>query len=172
MTQDIGESWRNVTSITVCHAGATMCATISMDIYGRNRKRERNGNIRLFSCDAFHYAFEADALPDACPSYHFDSILGLTDFGRRVTFPAVRPATEVKIRAYEDIGKTAYRERKFIDWVDNLPSYVLSDDEYHVALMLLHTFKTTPDLYTTLHKRPAPYQKWRHRRTSGTGYGV
>jgi hypothetical protein len=119
-----------------------------MDIYNGNRKREENGNMGLFACNACRYFFEADALPDTCPNCHLDSVLGSTDSGRRVSFPAVRAATEAEVKAYEEVGKAAQEERDFLEWLDSLSSYDLSNDEYHVALMLLHSFRTTPDLYT------------------------
>lgn len=104
--------------------------------------------MRVFVCNACHRVFEAESSPNACPSCHLDCVLGSTDTGRRVAFPAVRAATDVEIQAYEDVGKVIQEERTFLEWVDNLSAYDLSDDEYHVALMLLHSFKTTPELYT------------------------
>lgn len=45
--------------------------------------------------------------------------------------------------------QAAHAEKAFLEWVDSLSSYALSDNEYHAALMLLHSFKTTPGLYAT-----------------------
>lgn len=103
--------------------------------------------MSVFVCNACHQVFEAESLPDACPSCDLDSVLGSTDTGRRVAFPAVRSATEAEIQAYENVGKAIQEERTFLEWVDSLSAYDLSDDEYHVALMLLHSFKATP-IYT------------------------
>lgn len=100
--------------------------------------------MSVFVCNACHRVFEAKSLPNACPSCNLDSVLGSTDTDRRVAFPAVRAATEAEIQAYEDVGKA----KTFLEWADSLSAYDLSDDEYHVALMLLHSFMTTPGLYT------------------------
>lgn len=103
--------------------------------------------MSVFVCNACHRVFEAESLPDTCPSCNLDSVLGSTDTGRRVAFPAIRPATEGEIQAYENVGNAIQEGRPFLEWLDNLSSYDLSNDEYHVALMLLHNFKTAP-VYT------------------------
>ena len=104
--------------------------------------------METFVCNACNHIFQAEAQPASCPRCNLDSVLGSTDSGRRVSFPAVRPATEAEIRAYEEVEIAAQEERDFLEWLDSLSSYELSNDEYHVALMLLHSFRTTPDLYT------------------------
>ena len=102
----------------------------------------------IFVCNACNHMFQAEIQPAVCPNCNLDSVLGSTDSGRRVSFPAVRAATEAEVKAYEEVGKAAQEERDFLEWLDSLSSYDLSNDEYHVALMLLHSFRTTRDLYT------------------------
>lgn len=102
----------------------------------------------IFVCNACNHMFQAEIQPAVCPNCNLDSVLGSTDSGRRVSFPAVRAATEAEVKAYEEVGKAAQGEINFLEWLDSLSSYDLSNDEYHVALMLLHSFRTTPDLYT------------------------
>lgn len=48
----------------------------------------------LFVCNAYHYVFEADTLPDTCPRRHLESVLGSTDSGRKAALPAVRPTVK------------------------------------------------------------------------------
>ena len=104
--------------------------------------------MEIFVCNACNHIFQAEAPPTACPRCNLDSVLGSTDSGRRVSFPAVRTANDAEIQSYEDVEKAAQEERDFLEWLDSLASYDLSNDEYHVALMLLHSFRATPDLYT------------------------
>ncbi len=105
--------------------------------------------MNVFVCNACNHVFRADTQSGACPSCGLDSVLGSTDTGRRVPFPSVRPATEAETQAYEEAVQAAHAEKAFLEWVDSLSSYALSDNEYHAALMLLHSFKTTPGLYAT-----------------------
>lgn len=102
----------------------------------------------LYFCCACSYVFKAEIMPESCPACRQANVFASTDFGKKVELPAVRPASEAEIQAYTDAQKAAYEEKAFLEWIDSLPSYDLSDDEYHMALMLLHHFKTTPGLYT------------------------
>lgn len=102
----------------------------------------------VFVCNACNHMFQVETQPAACPRCNLDSVLGSTDTGRRVSIPTVRPATEAETLAYHEAEKAAHAEREYLDWMDSLSTYNLSDNEYHVALMLLHSFKTTPSLYT------------------------
>lgn len=102
----------------------------------------------IFVCNACSHMFQAEIQPAVCPSCNLNSVLGSTDSGRRVSFPAVRAATKAEIQSFEEVEKAARGEMDFPEWLDSLSSYDLSNDEYHVALMLLHSFRTTPDLYT------------------------
>lgn len=103
----------------------------------------------LFVCNACYRVLRTEAMPDSCPFCHSETVLGTTDCGRKISLPAVRPATGMEVQAYEDVNDAVFAEKAFLKRVDNLSTYVLSDDEYHVALMLWVFFKSTPVDFTS-----------------------
>lgn len=105
--------------------------------------------MNLFVCNSCCYVFEADEMSDTCPSCRSRTVLGTTDSGKKFSFPAVRLASEIEAQAYENVKKDIYEEKVFLERVNGLSAYNLSDDEYHVALMLLFALKTTPNFYAS-----------------------
>jgi len=101
--------------------------------------------MNLYACDACNYLFASeDAIPGVCPACGLSTMIKGTDTSKKVTVPTIRPATEEEALAYKAVEETLTAERSFLDRVDNLGTYDLSDDEYHVALMLLFYFKSAP----------------------------
>lgn len=123
--------------------------TGSVEIPKSSMRQSEDNYMGLFVCSACYRVFKTEAMPDSCPFCHSETVLGMTDSGRKISLPAVRPATGMEVQAYEDVNGAVFAEKAFLKRVDNLSTYGLSDDEYHVALMLLFFFKSTPVDFTS-----------------------
>lgn len=98
--------------------------------------------MAFYLCSACYRFIEAESQPEKCPVCHIASVLCSTKSGRKLRLPAVRPAGEAEILAYRAAVDADYADKSFLERVDGLSSYVLSDDEYHIALMLLFYSKS------------------------------
>ena len=104
--------------------------------------------MSYFICSNCHYLFTGNILPEKCPKCGCKELPGIARDNICFTFPSVREATQAEITSYEASLKEETDTADMLTWVDRLENYELSDDEYHMALILLYTFRNSPGFYT------------------------
>lgn len=104
--------------------------------------------MKYFTCDACHYIFQSDDIPSSCPVCNASSIVAQNDANRKFEIPAVRISTEIEMEQSRLADTEGMAKKSFLERVESLSGYALTDDEYHTALMLLFYFKSAPNKFT------------------------
>lgn len=104
-----------------------------------------------YTCDACHYIFRADEMPDCCPSCHNRSVFAKNSTGKQFNLPAVRLSTEYETEQSRVADEQELQKQSFKDCVKSLSNYELSDNEYHASLMLIFFLKSVPAEYAKMH---------------------
>lgn len=104
-----------------------------------------------FTCDACHYIFHSNDIPSSCPACSASSVIACNSTGRKFKIPAVRISTEAEIKQSQQADTEESARKSFLGRVESLTGYTLTDDEYHVALMLLFYFKSAPENFISAH---------------------
>ena len=104
--------------------------------------------MAYFTCDACHYIFRSDDIPSSCPGCGASSVVARNDTGRKFQVPAIRWSTEAEMEQGRLADQAESSHKSFLERVRGLSGYTLYDDEYHMALMLLFYFKSTPEEFT------------------------
>ena len=104
--------------------------------------------MNYFTCDACHYIFQSDEIPSSCPACSASSVAARNGTGRRFKIPAVRisTGTEAEQSRLADTEESA--RKTFLERVESLSGYTLTDNEYHTALMLLFYLRSAPEEFT------------------------
>lgn len=96
--------------------------------------------MKQYVCDACHYLFQAEAVPEECSICQAKVLMVKTNNGKLIPFSAVR-----EIEAFEsDVYPNAIKENDsagLTERIDSLSKYELNDDEYNLALMLLYRYR-------------------------------
>ena len=88
----------------LCWKRDSICRSIqSLEMTTSKNRMELSMTKYMYYCNACHYCFGADALPDRCP-----------DCGKQIhnSSPAVRPATDQEIADYIRIQKEIKNDEK------------------------------------------------------------
>lgn len=104
-----------------------------------------------FTCDSCHYIFQAEDIPSSCPSCGASSVFASNSTGKKFNIPAIRLSTEGETRLSQQADTEKAAEKSYLERIDSLNDYNLSDDEYHLALMLLFYFKSSPKEFASIH---------------------
>ena len=107
--------------------------------------------MNYFTCDACHYIFKSDDMPSSCPSCSASSIIAQNSTNKKFKISAVRCSTKVEIEQSKMADTKESAKKTFLERVKSLVGYTLTDDEYHVALMLLFYFRSAPEDFTSVH---------------------
>lgn len=96
-----------------------------------------------YTCDACHYTFEAEMLPNSCPD------CGKEEIGRRIKdriikAPAVRKANEEEIEWYKNIQDEITTEENQKKAIKKLSEYDMTDDEFNWSIILSVQYITQP----------------------------
>lgn len=108
--------------------------------------------MAYFTCDACHYIFRSDDIPSSCPGCGASSVVARNDTGRKFQVPAIRLSTEAEMEQGRLADQAESSHKSFLERVRGLSGYTLSDDEYHMALMLLSI--------SSPHRRNLPQNTW------------
>ena len=96
--------------------------------------------MKLYICDACHYLFRAEDTPEECPVCHAKELMVKTDNGKLIPFSAVREIEAFESSVYPDTKK-GNDSPDLLERINSLSKYELTDDEYHLALMLLYRYR-------------------------------
>ena len=107
--------------------------------------------MNYFTCDSCHYIFQSDDVSTVCPICITSSVIAQNSSGRKFKIPAIRFSTEVEIEQSQLADTEECSKRSYLERIESLPGYTLTDDEYHVALMLLFYFKSAPKEFISVH---------------------
>lgn len=127
--------------------------TTSSRCYNQISKPKSSGDYTMkhFTCDACHYIFQSDDIPSSCPACNAASVIAYNSTNRKFKISAVRISTEAEAKKNQQANREESAQKSFLERVDSLTGYTLTDDEYHTALMLLFYFKSTPDNFISIH---------------------
>lgn len=90
-------------------------------------------------------------IPSSCPSCGASSVVAQNDMDRKFQIPAVRFSTEVEMEQSRLADQTESSQKSFPERVKGLSGYTISDNEYHMALMLLFYFRSASEEFTAKH---------------------
>jgi len=107
--------------------------------------------MAYFTCNACHHVFQNEVTPEECPFCHNNALFARNGSGRHFKVPSLRPASDIEIEQSKLADKEEARFQSFKERFESLKDYTLSDDEYHLALMLLFYLKNSPDEYVIMH---------------------
>ena len=107
--------------------------------------------MNYFTCDACHYIFQSDSASAACPSCNASSIIAHNSIGKKFKVPAIRLSTEMEAEQSRAAETAEATKRTYLERVEGLSGYTLTNDEYHAALILLFYFKSSPEAFASIH---------------------